>query len=332
MVTTVNIAFSLFLQNTVNLDSSQTEIARNSRDWMLKKIHSFHSNNDDFPLLYDDYHINFGSFSRRTKIRPLDDIDLMICLGADSCTYNDLIGSVTISTGVATSRLQKYTHEGNNNVNSRKIINTFISELKKIGQYNKAEINRRQEAATLNLVSYDWNFDIVPCFITRENSAGKSFYLIPDGDGNWKKTDPRIDKYRTTTINQQHDGKMLNVIRLIKYWQKRKTMPTMGSYLLETILLNYHEQKHSIGNYIDLEIAPFLRHLSNAVFYDVNDHKGFQGNINNLDYDAKIKISSKALSDATKAESAWTHEKAGSHKEAINIWREIFGNEFPTYE
>ncbi|MFN2423862.1 MAG: hypothetical protein ABR572_08815, partial [Cryomorphaceae bacterium] len=37
---------------------------------------------DDFPNDYPDKHIKFGSFARNTKIRPLDDIDLMYCLGA----------------------------------------------------------------------------------------------------------------------------------------------------------------------------------------------------------------------------------------------------------
>lgn len=48
----------------------------------------------------------------------------------------------------------------------------------------------------------------------------------------WTKTDPRIDKNRVTDINVKLGGNMLNVVRMVKYWQRRKTMPTMNSYLL----------------------------------------------------------------------------------------------------
>ena len=73
-------------------------------------------------------------------------------------------------------------------------------------------------------------------------------YLIPDGNGYWKKTDPRIDKERTTRINQNHDGNILQIIRILKYWNRRATMPTMSSYLLETMILNYYEGQSSKAN------------------------------------------------------------------------------------
>ena len=50
-------------------------------------------------------------------------------------------------------------------------------------------------------------------------------YLIPDGNGNWKKTDPRIDAANVTNLNQQHNGNILKVIRLAKYWQKDLRCP-----------------------------------------------------------------------------------------------------------
>lgn len=58
----------------------------------------------------------------------------------------------------------------------------FISKLADLNDYSKAEMHKNQEAATLKMKSYTWNFDIVPCFYAKEN-----FYLIPDGSGNWKK-------------------------------------------------------------------------------------------------------------------------------------------------
>lgn len=81
MATTVNNAFSEFLKDKVNLDSNESKIARSSRDWLIEQIHKFDSE-EGFPTLYNDKDIFFGSFARRTKLRELDDIDIMIALSA----------------------------------------------------------------------------------------------------------------------------------------------------------------------------------------------------------------------------------------------------------
>lgn len=243
MATTVIGAFDEFQKNIVNLDTAVTDIARASRDWLLDKIAGFEALDDTFPHLYHDVNIGFGSFARHTKIRALDDIDLMVGLGADECFYFEHTDKVTISITTETARLTSYVHDDSDYINSRKVINAFVSALKNVGQYDKADISRNREAATLKLKSYDWNFDIVPCFQTKEDIYGKSYYLIPNGNGHWKKTDPRIDRSKIQELNQRFGGNLLNVIRIVKYWQRRQTMPTMNSYLLETMLLSYYSNR-----------------------------------------------------------------------------------------
>jgi len=87
MVMTVNQAFSDFMKYTVNLDQSRVADARASRNWLLGKIKSFPENDDSFPFLYNDNHLNYGSFERKTKTRPLNDIDMMVCISANGCYY-----------------------------------------------------------------------------------------------------------------------------------------------------------------------------------------------------------------------------------------------------
>jgi hypothetical protein len=91
----VSSAFNEFQKDKVNLDSQKTKDARGSKDWLIEQIHKFPDNDSDFPKLYHDIDIQFGSFARRTKIRPLDDIDLMIGIwgetGASYATYYDRI-------------------------------------------------------------------------------------------------------------------------------------------------------------------------------------------------------------------------------------------------
>lgn len=332
MATNVTSAFSTFMKDTVNLDKERTDKARGSRNWLLEQITALSEKDDKFPKLYSDIDIHFGSFSRRTKIRPLDDIDLMIGLGGDSCTYGEEADRIVIYTNDSTVRLKRYAHDypDENLLNSRKIVEAFKSGLKQVAQYDQADIKRNHEAATLKLKSYEWNFDLVPCFITREDSLGNNFYLIPDGNGHWKKTDPRIDKKRTTDINVRLDGNVLNVIRAVKYWQKRATMPTMSSYLLETIMLNYFSTRTYCSAYVDLELENAFSHLASIVYCSVNDTKGFVQDLNNLTQGEREKVSARALADRDRVSEARQLESSNPAG-AIKIWREIFGSAFPAY-
>lgn len=330
MAMTVNTAFTDFLKNTVNLDPTRTTTARASRDNLKTQIAKF----EDFFPLYGAMNIDFGSFARKTKIRPLDDIDMIFTLSANGCTWEEAYdgsGTVYINTPLISTEYGNYRHDGTYRLNSRKVINGFISKLSNVHHFSKAEIHRNQNAATLKLTSYDWNFDIVPAFFTAEDSLGKTFYIIPDGKGNWMKTDPRLDRQRVTDINQACSGYVLNTIRAIKYWQRRATMPSMSSYLLENLILNYFEIKGEASSYVDINIIHVLEYIKDNIRDYVSDPKGIQGNLNNLSWEDKTKISKKAETDFYIALAANEYEQNADHESAIREWRKIFGSDFPQY-
>lgn len=328
MARTVNGAFNEFMKNTVNLDSIKTSSARTSRDNLKNQI----SKLEDFFPMYSEKNIDFGSFARRTKIRPLDDIDMIFTLSANGCTWEESFdGTVYIQTPDQSPEYGKYRHDSSNRLNSRKVINKFIQSLSKLNHYRSAVMHRNLNAATLQLTSYDWNFDVVPAFFTTENYAGKSYYIIPDGNGNWIKTDPRIDRQRVSDINKQCDGRVLNAIRVMKYWQRRATMPSMPSYLLESMVLNYFENKGQSSSFIDLDIIDILYYIKDHIFHPINDPKGIQGDLNKLSFEDKSKISKKAETDFNTALSAREFEGVLDHEKAINEWRKIFGYSFPQF-
>ena len=186
----------------------------------------------------------------------------------------------------------------------------------------------------LDLNNKDWSFDLVPCFRTAEVN-GKDFYLIPDGRGAWKKADPRIDKDRVTRINKAHSGNVLDVIRIVKYWNKRATMPSMGSYLLENIILNFYDAKIFVASsYIDIELPSVFLHIRDSIYSAVPDPKGFQADLNDLSLEDREKIWDRANLDYTRAIDARSLEAkstSGTHKECMEKWAEIFGPEFPDY-
>ncbi len=329
MATHVSTAFDEFNRNVVNLDPTRTTSARASRDWLISQLENLPYTVADFPRLYDGMHIKYGSFSRNTKIRPLDDIDLMLTFAADGGTYYEITYGKYYKVYVPqeNATLSKLTDD-DGKLNSIKVVNKLVNSLGTISSYSKAAINRRQEAATLQLNSYEWNFDIVPAFYT----ADTGHYLIPDGSGDWKATDPRVDQRNITAINQQHDGKILQIIRTLKYWQKRPTMPTMPSYLFEVMILDYFSKKGSVSMFIDFELRDFFRHLITAVYSSFQDPKGFSGELNNLSIEDRYKISSKASEDFVRAQDAIYFETQDKNQEkSIKKWAEIFGGSFPAY-
>ncbi len=327
MSTTVNLAFNEFNNNLVNLESTKTIKANSSRDWLFTQLENLPTKDDNFPRLYSEMNVKFGSFARKTKIRPLDDIDLLITFSADGATY------ITIEEGKQyaliapeSGKLRNFCNQ-NNTINSKKLINQVVKSLNLIDQYKYADIRRNQEAATLELSSYEWNFDIVPAFYTTSGH-----YLIPDGNGEWKATDPRIDQKRVTDVNQQHGGKILQIIRLLKYWNRRPTMPKIPSYLFENLILNYFEEQTEISIYLDINIINFWEHLRTAIYLNLEDPKGFQGDLNTLTFIEQMKISNRSKLDKERAELALQFETEKSdHKTAIKLWADIFGNDFPEF-
>lgn len=236
MPKTVNSAFRNFLDDEVNLDPDQSKIARNSRDYLITNIAEFGKATDFFDL-YSGFNLYYGSFARKTKKRPLDDIDLMVGFSGRGYSYQQEGDHYLISVN---DRGKEYgCIDDDGYLNSRKVIELLKGRLYQISNYQKAEMHRNMQAITLQLSSYPWNFDIVPCFHTDAD-----FYLIPDGYGKWERTDPRIDNKRTTKLDQKFDGHLLELIRLVKYLNSRKLTITIPSYLLEVIILdNYDEQQ-----------------------------------------------------------------------------------------
>jgi len=332
LANTVNAAFSEFMRDKVNLHPDSVKKARSSRDNLIANIHNLGSK-DNFFNLYNDVDIAFGSFARGTKIRPLDDIDLIIGIMAEGTTYSDYTDKVVMYVNNDNIAQNSCVNIGTNILNSTKVINKFIGELQKINDYKKSELHKNGAAATLQLKSYAWNFDIVPCFFTTKEADGRNYYLIPDGKGNWQKTDPRKDRDNVTRINQKQNGRVLDTIRLAKYWNRRPTMPSVPSYVFECLLLQYFDNMTSVDSeYIDLRFCGLLKYIADNIFSSINDPKGIQGDLNKLSFEEKLNIKIRALEDLEKAnEAVYAETTEKNQQKSIAKWREIFGSEFPQY-
>ena len=333
MAQSVNEAFNTFLFNDVNLAKERTEKARNSRDAIIDKI----NNLDDFFPLYKSKHLHFGSFARRTKIRPIDDIDIMICLSIEGKVQTSYDSYKIVVTDISNSCVKEccddkgYYYTDRYILNSSKVKNKLKTKLSELHDCRKAEMHSNKEAVTLQYSTYEWNFDIVPCVFVNDNADG--YYLIPNGSGAWKKTDPRKDRDKVTDENTRLSGNVLELIRLAKYWAKENLGTYVSSYLVETMVIEYCSDKSKLSDCSDWRFEDLLGYLRNAPYNPVYDMKGIQGNINNMSYEQKVRFSNTAKADYQNAQEAHSAEMTEKNQEkAIKCWGKVFGEDFPKYE
>lgn len=132
--------------------------------------------------------------------------------------------------------------------------------------------------------------------------------MIPNGTGNWKKTDPTIDKDHILNTNKEKDGRVLELIRICKKWNKVKNAKTLPSYLLETMIINHCDEEKELNQWIDVRFKNALKYIANHILSSVYDMKDIQGNINTLDILDRYTLKSKAQSDYEKACEAIKYE------------------------
>ncbi|MDO4570573.1 MAG: nucleotidyltransferase [Planctomycetia bacterium] len=333
MAKTVNEAFNEFMRKTVNLDPAVTRDARTSRGFLLRNIANF-NNNLEFFALWSAINIHYGSFARRTKCRELDDIDLMVGLSGCGATYNEYDPWNNVRIYINDSvRIQEDCSHDNSTLNSVAVLNKFKNKLSDLPNYKKAGIKRNQEAIVLDLSTKEWSFDIVPCFLTANEPNGKNYYLIPNGRGNWKKTDPRIDNEVVQCIDRRFEGKVVELVRLCKKWNKVKQVTAIPPYLLETIVIDYSRSIGNLNERIGIRFCDVLGYIAGKILSPVSDIKGIQEDINSLNSAERLRLTEKAQKDFNNANQAIiTEVRFNDHKKAIRIWSEIFGRDFPDYE
>lgn len=326
-------AFDKFRKDTVDLEPDITKKARASRDYLFDKLKLLDRNNIGFPELSGDY-LSFGSFARKAKIQPLDDIDTLIVLKGQGTREVQVPHSYFTQRLEVTDRFSPLSIFVNESgyVNSTKVLNSIKSHLLSVINYRQAVIKKTMQAVTLNLKSYPWEFDIVPAVPVADIYGKKIiYYLIPNGLGNWIRTDPRIDSKNITDVSVKHPNKFLPTIRLLKYWNSRTHKPRLSSYYFETLAIKVFQNASQINDFPQA-IEYFFERCPYYLGTSCPDPKGLGPNLDTeVGLNTKEKVT-KAMSKAsTWAGYALMYEAQSKPDEAIYWWQRIFGDQFPNY-
>ena len=96
-------------------------------------------------------------------------------------------------------------------------------------------------------------------------------------------TNPKTDQDFITNINQNCSGKLLEIIRLFKYWNKQN-FNKFPSYLLEIMIANFFKHNYVPYNNTYDFFLEGLYYLNENIWKRVNSPKNFEGDINSIDF------------------------------------------------
>ena len=237
-----------------------------------------------------------GSYSRHTMIAPLKEADIDIFVVLDSSYYK--------KDGQAS------------------LLDKVKGVLKKT--YTKTpKISRNGQAVTITFT--DFMVDVVPAF----NRKGGGFLIPNSVMGEWISTDPKEHIPIFSKANSAHNGDLVPLIKMVKCWN-RTISYYFSSFHLEVLALQILQgvtisDFHSGARYV-FDKARDRVTKKNPDPAGYNDDVGKYLTKNKLE--GAVSRFETAYKRAKKAEDYAKDEKI---KAAVDEWRKVFGDRFPSY-
>lgn len=280
--------------NAFSLFSSNLEITGLQRSTVSTRQQTIRETLENEMSVLDSFLT--GSYCRHTMIAPLAkaDIDILVVLSASH-----------------------YSASGQK---------SLLQEVKRVlrSRYPKTpDISPNGQAVTIQFA--DFLVDVVPGF----NRQGDG-YIIPDANaGVWISTNPKFHVEYKTAHNDNHNGDLVPIIKMIKAWNRHNNNAFVSFYL-ELIAIE-------IFDGIKISCFPsgiryFFDKAREKTKYATRDPVSIGGWVQGL-RNVKTVADAVALFErnyrmALRAEG---FNASDDNRSAIAEWQKIFGNQFPAY-
>lgn len=237
-----------------------------------------------------------GSYRRNTMIAPLKEADVDIFMVLDVRHYKEN-GKQALLDAIKKSLRKTYT--------------------------STPEIRPDGSAVTIRFT--DFKVDVVPAFYRKGGG-----YLIPSIElGRWISTDPKRHIEIWTAANKAHNGALVPLMKMMKGWNQSRSL--FKSFHLETVALTaldgirIDDYPSGMRFVFDKAIGLVRQKLADPAGYsdDVAAHVNTTEKINVL-----VQRLIWARDRAIEAEQLAAQGKV---REAIEKWRQILPNYFPSY-
>jgi len=170
--------------------------------------------------------------------------------------------------------------------------------------------------------------EIVVADYVKEES-GYKVYEIANGSDGWMQICPDAHNAYVAAVDKKHNGKIKQLIRLIKAWKYYRDVP-IKSFYLEMRVAKYADSETCIV--YDIDVKNILTMLRDNELASMQDPMGVAGYIYPCNTEAfKQDALSKLNTAATRAEKAREAEAAHDTKTAFEWWQKLYNDKFPSY-
>lgn len=288
MTLTTTQAFSQFLSDITATDYQKTSIIDARKKTVDDRLLDKFPSTSDMPYSRG---VLMGSASKKTIIRPLDDVDVLAVFSNTNKAWD------------------KYWNDSYG----------FIYRIR--DAYNGVSIQQVGTRGQAVRVFYETggHVDVAPVF-----SRGDGVYHLPNGTGGWLLTAPTIANDWFAERNRTLSYHLAPLVRLLKAWNRAHSK-RMRSFHLETVAATVFGSLGS--NYRDA-LQKFFEWAPNYLY--VNDPGGQGGDLSSyLTLTGRQSLLDALNSAADRARKANEAEARGDHTEAKRLWRIILGTSFP---
>jgi hypothetical protein len=244
-----------------------------------------------------------GSYQRSTMIGPLKEADIDVFIVLNPSYFHQYDGGK--NNGQA----------GLLDLVKRVLLKTYTST---------PDISRNGQAVTIRFT--DFVVDVVPGFNRKDGG-----YLIPNAlTRTWISTDPKKHVELVTAANAAHNNDFVPLVKMIKAWNKTIGKP-FRSFHLEVLALE-------ILNRVAISDFPsgvrFYFDKGRARIAEQNpDPAGYGGDVGGYinSQEAVREAAARFQLAYDRAIKAEDYARRGLVREAVEMWRKIFGDYFPVY-
>lgn len=187
----------------------------------------------------------------------------------------------------------------------------------------------RKNGQAVTLYYKTWpNVDIVPVsrFINNDNTV--SHYEVPDSNTDtWIASRPKLHASNIESKSSSCGYNFRRIIKMIKHWNKIHSN-YLQSYHLEVLALNIFNENMDDTQW---EVFQFFEKARPLLETPLWHELGFVDDY--LTYSDRREVLKRFDTAIEKSRLAWskTYNGKNDHMGAINIWRQIFGDKFPSY-
>jgi len=338
----VSQCFEDLLVDSINIPDGIRTTASTSQQNLRKFLQDECERDSGFPPVLKKVDCDFlgGSFARHTKTRPLDDIDIYLPLDGASLFYYEqgtVLPYKVLSDDLALNPLLTGRWANGPWVSSSKVVEGFAAVLKR--RFPQTKIRPNGQAVTVQMTqgssttSEGLGYDVVPCFSLNPYQEGElGFYLIPDGNGRWIRTNPRYDAAIADLLQNEHNRLFRKVVKVLKYWNVEEFGAKLGSYFMELAIARAFFWDKGIKrepvSSLSFGVALAFWALQQAVIQ--GEQLPWLSGAPPVRPGVLLLSDRILLNSATDlACAAWEEEKSARMTSAVTKWKRVFGSKFP---